>query len=247
MTSILHLLIVCVLAAAPAREFLKDPVAIAHFERAQRSFENRDYTGAAAALEATYAVEPATQLLYPWAQAARLGGDSERAVRLYRQFLSESPPATHAKLAHENILACEELRARAQEGPAVASPTEALPVDATAGPPGARPWQRDVAGAALVGTGVVGLVVGTGILIGALSAASSTSEAVDVGDYEDRMGRATTLRNVAIGAFAVGGALAIAGIIRYAVVARRSRTRVGLWLDRGGAGVSVTLPLLLGR
>jgi hypothetical protein len=233
----------CVILAAPSDhpEFLEDPAARAHFEDAQERFESRDYTGAAAALDAAYAIEPAADLLYPWAQAERLGGNCQRAIELYRRFLAAEPPAEHARLAEQNISTCEELLARQRR--AEPPPRPADPAQDTETATDERPWQRDIAGGILVGAGAAGLVAGTGLLIAALHGASSVSEADDVGDYEQRVDRATLQRNVSIGAFVVGGALTLGGVLRYVLVARRQRTKVGLLLDRSAVGLVLTTRL----
>lgn len=231
----------CMLLAAPMGqpEFLESPEARAHFEDAQRRFESRDYKGAAAALDAAYAIEPAADLLYPWAQAERLDGDCERAIELYRAFLTAEPPEEHARLAEQNIATCEDLleRQHREESRQAPQPTAAA-ADAGDTAPDRR-WQRDVAGGILVGTGAGGLVVGTGLLIAALHGASSVSEAADVHDYDKRIERATLQRNLAVGAFAVGGALAVAGVVRYVLVARRPRADVGLLVDGALVGLVV--------
>jgi len=235
----------CVILAAPSDhpQFLADPAARAHFEEAQERFESRDYKGAAAALDAAYAIEPASDLLYPWAQAERLDGNCKRAIELYRRFLAAEPPAEHARLAEENIVACEELLARRRSeepGPAPQPTDAAQGIEAAADE---RPWQRDVAGGILVGTGAAGLVAGTGLLIAALHGASSAGEAADVGDYEQRVDRATLQRNVSIGAFVVGGALALGGALRYVLVARRQRASVGILFDHSMVGLVLTTRL----
>jgi hypothetical protein len=237
----------CVLLAAPLGhpEFLEEPAARAHFQNAQQRFESRDYKGAAAALDAAYAIEPAADLLYPWAQAERLDGNCERAVELYRAFLAAEPPAEHARLAEQNITTCDELlaRQRREEPRPTAQPGDAVTDAPRKDAPARRPWQRDVAGGILVGTGAAGVVAGTGLLIAALHGASTASEAADVHDYEQRLERARLQRNIAIGAFAVGGALALGGVLRYVVVARRQRVSVAFYVDHSRVGLVLTTRL----
>jgi hypothetical protein len=233
----------CVVLAASSGppQLLEDPAARAHFEEAQERFESRDYAGAAAALDAAYAIEPAADLLYPWAQAERLDGNCRRAIELYRRFLAANPPQEHAMLAEQNIATCEDQLARQRSKEP--GPQPADPATDTRRTTDQRPWRRDVAGGVLVGAGSAGLVVGTGLLIAALHGASSAAEADDVADYEERMDRATLQRNLSIGAFVAGGALALGGVLRYVLVARKQRTSVGLLLDPSAVGLVLTTRL----
>jgi hypothetical protein len=151
--------------------------------------------------------------------------------------VAATPPEEHAKLAEQNIAACEELLARQSHDEERPLPQ---PEDAALHTPAASAdgrWQRDIAGGILTGTGAAGLVAGTGLLIAALHGASTASEAENVHDYQQRVDRATLQRNVAIGAFAVGGALALGGVLRYVLVARRQRASVALLVDPSRVGL----------
>jgi hypothetical protein len=203
------------------------PDAQALYDRALSRFSTRDYAAAIGDLEAGYRLEPRRDFLFAEAQAKRLGGDCAGAVGLYQRFLQSGPPAVQTSAAQIALGRCaQELASRPQVVVTVPAPIAPRP------PP--PEWWRDPAGLALSAGAVVGAGVGIGYLIAALSARSDAGGATTVDEYSRRWSVATTRRDVAIGAFVAGGALAAAGIARFAIVRRRAGSGpIALWLGPG--------------
>lgn len=226
---------------------LGDPQAQAVFEEAQAAFEAKDFAAASKLLERAYMLEPNPVLLYPWAQAERNLDHCAVAIDLYRQFIESAPSQRMVDDAQKNIERCEESLAAAEPEPAP-EPEPAVdpeppprPKDPTppTDAPDDKPVGRDAAGAVLVSLGAVGLVVGTALAVTAAKKAKVAHEADDNLAYLDARKSALGLRAGGIASLVVGGALVLAGVIRYGVLARkRGRGDVALLLPRGGAGLA---------
>jgi hypothetical protein len=213
------------IAVAPLEEITDANEA---FALAEQHFAAEEYDLAADALARAHAIDPRPEFLYARAQAERLGGDCRSAVPLYEQFLRTQPPETHAEDARVNLAKCAGALAAAGE-PAEAAPAPAPapatgPAPADAPPPrpkSSRPWHRDVAGGVLVGTGALTLAVGGGLLGGAHALRERADGANRHSAYDDRITRAIALERAGIALAATGGALTLAGAIRWIVLARR--------------------------
>jgi hypothetical protein len=204
------------------------PEAQTLYDRALSRFATRDYAAAIGDLEAGYALEPRRDFLFAEAQAKRLGGDCAGAVGLYQRFLQSGPPAVQASAAQIALGRCaQELANRPQVVVTVPAPPAPLPR-----------WWHDPWGLTLSAGAVVGLGVGVGYLAAALSARGDAGGAPTVSEYGRRWSVAETRLDVAIGALAVGGALAAVGIARFVIVHRRAGTGpVALWLGPGTMGL----------
>jgi len=207
------------------------PDAQALFDRALSRFATRDYAAAIGDLEAGYALEPRRDFLFAEAQAKRLRGDCAGAVGLYQRFLRSGPPAVQASAAQIALGRCaQELASR---------PPLVVTVPAPPAPPAPPPkWWHDPWGLTLSGGAVVGLGVGVGYLAAALAARDDAGGATTLAEYGRRWSVAETRLDVAIGALAVGGALAAVGIARFVIVRRRAGGGpVALWLGPGTLGL----------
>lgn len=194
----------------------------------------------------------APAILYSWAQSERLRGHCTEAAALYERFVSEGqtpPPSYDTELLRaqwSNMLANAERQRDAcreptpapatpdpapatSEPPTTASEPAALAPaspersDAAPASPALRPWWRDATGWSLVATGTASLATGA-TLVGV--AAWEDGRAEDLGNHErfrDAIDRAVIEQRVGFGLLGLGGALAIGGIVRFAVVARRGR------------------------
>jgi tetratricopeptide (TPR) repeat protein len=177
-------------------------------ERGDRSYAAKDYAGAIAAYEAGFAVDPHPDFLYKKGQALRLLGKCEAAIQAYQGFLASSPPLVESERTHRNITRCQAqlLAARRAEERPQEKPLEP------------RPRYRDVLGGVLAGGALVGLGVGAAYFS---SAASHAELARDPGntldDYFFEADLVDENRERGTIALAVGGALAIAAILRYAL------------------------------
>lgn len=228
--------------AAPS-DLPSDPKAAALMEEATDAYRNEDYERAAKLLEQAYVIEPKPVLLYPWAQAEREAGRCESAIRLYEEVIVAEPRETLVEYSKQNIARCVAEMQTRDEGErsaddsgsnasSVGDPSsEALAnnVGAEENPSTAvvdsgerssgRRWYADPVGGALAGAGVVGTVVGGALLGVGRSTAADADQAATHGDYQDDVDRATRLRNGGAATLAIGGALLVAGAIRYTILA----------------------------
>jgi hypothetical protein len=203
----------------------------------------------------------APAILYSWAQSERLRGHCTEAAALYERFVTEgqtAPPSYDTELLRaqwSNMLANAERQRDACRDPvsepettadagATTEPT-AKPEPTTAptssstdrrieSPPSPRPWWRDAVGWSLAGTGAATLAAGA-TLLGV--AAWEDGRAEGLGSHErfrDAIDRAVIEQRIGFGLLGLGGALAIGGIVRFAVVSRRH--------DRPGAHALVLSP-----
>ena len=246
------LCLVLSLALAPGK-LLDDPKAQKLFEDAQKAFEQKDYATASDKLERAYLIEPAPELLYPWAQAERNLDRCESAIDLYQKFIDTNPSERMATAAQQNIDRCKETLAAQQpdEPPPVpetgsdeeTAPREDTPPPKPKGEEGkddTKKIGRDPAGAVLVSLGGASVIAGA-VLLGVASkqAKKTGNDGNEHTTYLDMRKAALTQRNAGIAVMVVGGALIVAGAIRYGLLARKhKRSDVGLWVDRTGGVVS---------
>lgn len=250
-------------ASAGPEDLLSDPKAREYVGEAEIMFAEGRFADAAGMLEKAYLIEPKAELLFPWAQAEREQGHCDVATELYGQFLESINEGPMADAARQNIERCEGEVAVAvppdeefveviddDPEPVVEEPVESEP-DSEPPPPKATPkddapkakkWYRDPAGGVLTGLGVAGVGAGVALLVIAGSTAKAAPDAANLEDYRSDGDRATTFRNAGAGVLTVGGALLVGGIVRYAVVAKKSKSNAtaSLWYapDSGGVAVS---------
>lgn len=212
-------LLVAVLALAPEAAPEADPAEL---------IRARDYAGAAAAFARRYEETGDPALLYGQAQALRRAGDCRAAIEVFERFAATEPPAADVEAATSAIEACREILDEPavpidepQPQPLEPAPT---PTPKEAAP---APWYADRAGGILVGVGAAIAVTGAGLFGGSYArlARAPSSEA----GYEDRRRDVRALWGSGLGLLATGGALIVAGAIRWGVVARkRTRSRVAI-------------------
>jgi hypothetical protein len=208
------------------------PAAQALYERALRKFETRDYAAAIGDLEEGFALDPRREFLFAEAQAKRLGGDCRGAVVLYQRFLTTRPPALQIDATQIALARCAQELARKPEVVIVAPPA-ALPRPTPAPPR----WSHDPWGLALTGAGVVALGVGVGYFVAATSARSDAGNAHTYAAYQSQWSTAGARVDVAVGALAIGAALAATGVTRFVLVRRQARNElVAVWLGPGLLG-----------
>lgn len=211
--------------AAPAEGgILQNPDAIEHFDRATAAFNRDDYEAAASELKAAYAIEPNPLVLYAWAQALRLSGDCDKAVPMYRRFLTMNPTDEERSLAETNLLDC---------GVPIEEPTPPPP-DTTGDPtdPGEtgttpptpqpdepKPWYKDWLAPTLAGVGLG--AVGGGAALVALGRGQNDDSGGAINEDASNAEHDEARRKNAAGwvLVGVGGALVVGGAIRYALLA----------------------------
>jgi hypothetical protein len=208
------------------------PAAQALYDHALKGFETRNYGAAISDLEAGFALDPRREFLFAEAQAKRLSGDCRGAVVLYQRFLTTRPPALQVDATQIALARCAQELARKPEVVIMTPP-----------PPPPRPAPshsgRDPWGLALTGAGAVALGVGLGYLVSAEIARTDAGNATTYAAYQSRWSIASTRTDVAVGALAIGGALAATGVARFLIVRRHSRNGAFVvWVGPGLLGGS---------
>ncbi len=213
--------------AAPG-QVLQNPQAAEHFSRAQEHFDEEDYAGAIPELKAAYALEPNPMLLYAWGQAERLAGSCARAVELYRRFLDTGPSAEPRQLAEANLVDCEaEVPSSTADTSEVASTDDdASDVIADDGVDEPRPrhWIADPVGGVLTGVGVATVIAGGAVMGIARQRGSEAPDMFLEDNYRDARANALQLNTAGVVTLAIGSALVLGGVIRYAVIATKRRS-----------------------
>lgn len=202
--------------------------------------EAEHYALAATELEGLYAQAPSWQVLFNWSVASFRAGDCESSAGLSRRLLedhvNDADPVS-LRDAALNLSECER-RLSGRTEPPTPSPTPPIkplenedsksqPVVAHHEPAAARPWARDPLGASLVGTGGGVALVGAGLLFGAYVANNAADDLNDHRNFDQSIARAAKMQRAGFVLVGMGSALAIGGVIRWAVVARRRSGRTG--------------------
>jgi tetratricopeptide (TPR) repeat protein len=106
------------------------------FRKGQAHFAVGEYEAAAEAYQSAYKLKPDPALLYNAAQAYRLGGNADRALTLYRNYLRFYPDASNVETVRGQIAKLEAERAAAtRRPPASLAPPPAAPASVLAPPP----------------------------------------------------------------------------------------------------------------
>jgi hypothetical protein len=105
-----------------------------------------------------------------------------------------------------------------------------------------QPWFKDPLGDTLVGVGMIGVGIGTVMLISSHSAAQDSSSAPTIDAFKVLDDKAKSRGTIGLVAGAGGAALIVAGVIRYATRSTGSEhATVTGWLDgHAGGGLAVT-------
>jgi tetratricopeptide (TPR) repeat protein len=205
------------------------PAAQPHLQRALRHFEAKDYPKALVEFRAAYTIDPQPSLLYAIAQAERMNGDCRRAIRYYEAYLRTAPNELQARLARENIARCtEELRRSPPTSQPASAPVDIAPPPVTPPPAPVRaervPWRSNWLGHGLTLGGLAVAATGVALWSVAHGALTAPNGAGDYGTFAARVrdaANAGTWQRVGVAAMSVGGALVVAGILTYALRARR--------------------------
>lgn len=251
-----------VVAAAPVRDeagYVRDVVG-----RAAAHVEAGRYEQALAVLDEAERERPLPVFVYVRATVEERRGNCERASVLYREFLERDVPEADAEDARRGQARCREALGLPAEDAVVVEPPEggddggeverdppevidrdpeSEPIAADdRDPPRPRRWYADPLGGALTAGGVVGLGVGVGLFVQSRNDARAAGGAGSLQTFDDRAQRAVRLDRAGIATMAVGGALLVGGVVRYAVVGTRERRRVAIVPSslRRGAMVQLT-------
>jgi tetratricopeptide (TPR) repeat protein len=214
---------------------LAGPAAPSDVAAGEKAWSEGRWDDASEAFARAYERTKDPTYLYARAQAEREAGRCERAIELYEEFLAHSESAEAKAAASEYIEAC---RAELAEAAPVEPPPPVAPPPPTVEPPPAvepspetdpeapRRWYRDPWGGALVGVGLAASITGAALVGVAYRDASAAADAGDDRAFGEALDRAQRLERGGAIALSIGGALIVAGVVRWAIVgsaARRGR------------------------
>jgi tetratricopeptide (TPR) repeat protein len=207
-------------ALAPADPLEANP----HYGEAQQHWRAGRLDEAAAALERAYEKDPRPEYLFMQAEVRRKQERCEEAIELYRSFIAHEPPTEDVAAAERAMDACEEEIEPVPPAPVVVPPDDRPPPPPP--PPKPRPWYADPLGNALVWPGLAVAGVGAGLLGAAHRNRAAAAGAASEPAYLDTLGSAPEMSEAGIALLSIGGALMLAGTIRWAVLAHRSRRQL---------------------
>ena len=147
--------------------------------------------------------------------AANEGGTAGAVVQTDAADESEAPSADSEATEPEDPTGAPPIEPEAEPTPT----SQGTPSDAELS---RRPVAHDPAGGTLVGLGAGMLAIGAGLAIGAEIDDRRVDRETTHEAHQRRLDRAVVLSRVSWGAFALGGTLVVAGVIRYATLVARS-------------------------
>ncbi|HEY5923922.1 MAG TPA: tetratricopeptide repeat protein [Kofleriaceae bacterium] len=211
-------LLIVALIALPVVAFAgpkEKELAQKHITKATEAHQAGKYDVALTELQAAYTADPQPDLLYAIGQVYVKLGKCEDAVAFYEKFLATKPPREPAAAAQEAIDTC---KAQAppppppEPEPAPPPPPQPEPVLE----PDSKPFYTDKIGSALVGAGVVSIVVGVVMYSSAVSTLDDAEAAATYEEHDELVGDARTKRNIGVVFGAVGLAAIGVGVWHYA-------------------------------
>ena len=205
--------------------------AAAHDTRGRELYRDKDYAGAAHEFEAAYAIDPAPQLLYHWAQAERLGGRCDHAIQLYHRYIDDGARGgASADDVRSLVKQCESAQLDAPRAPPRESPPIELRHDAQ------PPWYRDRLAVGLAGGGVVALGVGIGLLVASGSTRAAANSAFYLDDHVRLLATANNERTA--GGLTLGLAAALVGAGAYVFVVHRRHHDAAVTFTASGLAIA---------
>jgi tetratricopeptide (TPR) repeat protein len=198
-------------AAGPAEPTTEDLQAKEHLDRALALYEEKDYVKAAKEFEQAYQADPRPEMLYPWAQSLRLGGNCDAALPLYRRYLESAPAEEGVARAKKQIERCEEVALAT--APPRPQPTPPVPVPAPV--EAQRHWYTDPLGDVLAVVGIAAGAAAVVLYVFASNTSATAAGASTYGEVADIAGRATAQRTGAWVAGAAGVALCAGAVLTW--------------------------------
>lgn len=184
-----------------------------------------EWDQAIAEYKAAYLLDTQPRYLWAIAQAQRMKGDFELAIKTYQAFKRSGVSAELAARADAQIVVCEEAiknrpppvssaKPSTSSAPPIASPTT------PASKPAADPWYGDVLGHGLFWSGVAVAAVGGYLLVTGNRDASAAASAPDYDTWRKHEEAAPTKQTLGVIGLSVGGALVGLGAMRFVFKAR---------------------------
>jgi tetratricopeptide (TPR) repeat protein len=226
------------LLATPPKLRAEPVTAEQHREAGYAHVERGAWDDAVRAYEAAYALDQDPVSLYAIGRVHVRRGDCAAAIAAFRRFLATEPPKKARASAESEVATCEAtLAAATPEPPPVVEPPPPPPPPPPAPP---RAFYRDPLGSALVGGGAVAAGLGLYFYVRARGAQCDDPCTGSYQDYRESVARAETWRTGAAVAGSVGGALIVAGAIRW-VTARDRPAAVDVAIAPRAGGAAVVL------
>jgi tetratricopeptide (TPR) repeat protein len=199
-------------------------------DSAKQHYGAGEFGAALADLAEAYHLDPQPDLLYAMAKIEVELGDCAGAVAHYKQYLATNPPEKARVAATQAKEACE---AKLGNAPTTTEPVKPPPPpDKIAPPPPkpepvvvSRPFYKDGLGDGLFAGGVVAGAAGLGLYLVARKDIDDSETAATLQAHDDLVNKAHDLRTYAVIAGGVGGALAVAAIVRWATHGGGTETR----------------------
>jgi hypothetical protein len=192
---------------------------------------------ARARLREAYTSSGDAALLFIRGTFERDQGHCELSIDYFGRFLATDPPAQDAARAQAEIETCEELLASQPPPPAAEqTPPEPTPTPAPTSGPSRPPFDRAAVSLVAIGGGL-GLV-GAGLLVGAAVGKDRALDQAHEARYAARIDQMRALHFAGVAVLSVGAATALAGAVRWIVVARSRR--------RGADSVAANIRVQLG-
>lgn len=208
--------------------------------RAEEAYKDGRFADAAKAFGEAYEQTGKTNFLFAQAQAERFAGDCHAALTHYDEYLrsDDTSPEGREEAEGGGEECHEALEARGEtwlapiaepepEEPAPLSPEEPLRQDDETDPdeePDDRPkWPRDKLAIGLVAGGAVVAGVGFALLGAGVRLDRGAGDAPTERTFETDLDRSVVFHRAGIGIAAVGGAVLLGGVIRWAIVAKREK------------------------
>jgi tetratricopeptide (TPR) repeat protein len=239
-------LVLSLLALCPSAHADDIAEAREHFRKGSKAFDLGHYADAIKEYEAAYDIKEDPALLFNIAQAYRLEGDNQNAIRVYKSFLHHLPNARNRPEVERRI---EELQkaidqeGRAKEGPPdgtlppAAEPQRAVTPPPNAETPAAAPIvaapapaehpgrSKKIAGIFLAAVGVAGIAAGGAFAAMAVKAGDDlTALNQNMGTFDSSKQSAGKTDQIAEGvAFGIGAVALAAGVTLYVLGHRDAR------------------------
>ncbi|HEX5063220.1 MAG TPA: hypothetical protein VFV99_27780 [Kofleriaceae bacterium] len=183
-----------------------------HIEKATSLHKAGKYAEALTELQAAYALDAQPDLLYAIGQIYVKLDKCDEAISFYEKFIATQPPADAGNSANEAIETC-----KAKQPPPPPPPEPTPPPQPPPPPPQpeSKPFYTDKIGTALVGGGVVAIVVGGLLYSSARSTLDDADAAMTYAAHQELVDDAHLKRNISVGVGIVGLAAIGVGVWHY--------------------------------